>query len=67
MKPRTKCALYVAIAALMPVAEAATIVAKNGAWPTVFEASALAVQSLLQALLAVKMYYSDPNESEKKI
>lgn len=61
MKPRTKCALYAAIAALMPVAEAAAIVAKNGAWPTVFEASALAVQSLLQALLAVKMYYSDPN------
>ena len=65
MKPSTKCALYATIAALMPVAEAAAITAKNGAWPTIFEATALGIQSLLQALLAIKMYYSDPNQLPK--
>ena len=61
MKPYCKALLYVALAALIPLGELAAVTAKNSAWPTRFESVAVAIQAITQALLALKMYYSDPN------
>ena len=60
MKPHWKATLYVTLAAIIPVGEIAAVAAKNSVWPNKFELVALFVASLTQALLALKMYYSDP-------
>lgn len=65
MKRQNKALLYMALAALPGLTEAAAVWANRKLWPDQFEIVALSLATLTQILLALKAYYSDPSKDKE--
>lgn len=65
MKPRTKCAIYIALALCEPLTKSAAVCVEKNEWPNQFELVALALGMMYLGLLTLKAWSSDPSKQNE--